>query len=320
VRLLFAGTPEPAIPSLQRLLDSARHEVVAVLTRPDAVAGRGRKLVRSPVGQLADAHGVPVLTPRKPAEPEFLAQLRDLAPDCCPVVAYGALLPAAALAVPRFGWVNVHFSLLPAWRGAAPVQAALRAGDEVTGATTFQIEQSLDSGPLFGVVTEAIRPTDTAGDLLDRLAQSGAELLESTMDGVEAVALQAVPQPTEGVSYAPKVTSQDACVSWRAPAFAVDRLIRSVTPHPGAWTTMSQTRIKLGPVTHAEPTDLEPGELLVCKDAIFVGTATTAVQLHQVQPPGKKMMAAGDWARGARLHSGARFDGAPDVDDGEHAR
>ncbi|MGZ4588634.1 MAG: methionyl-tRNA formyltransferase, partial [Mycobacteriaceae bacterium] len=225
MRLLFAGTPEPAVPSLQRLLDSAKHEVVAVLTRPDAAAGRGRRVVRSPVGQVADAHGIPVLTPTKPSDPEFLKQLAELSPDCCPVVAYGALLPAAALAVPRYGWINLHFSLLPAWRGAAPVQAAVRAGDEVTGATTFQIEEGLDTGPVFGFLTETVRPDDSAGELLARLAVSGAALLESTMDGVEAGALHSIVQSVEGVSYAPKVTSKDAQVIWSAPAIAVDRQI-----------------------------------------------------------------------------------------------
>jgi len=301
VRLVFAGTPEPAVVSLQRLLDSTQHEVLAVITRPDAVSGRGRTVTRSPVGQLADANGVAVLTPRSPSEPEFLEQLRALEPDCCPVVAYGALLPAAALAVPRLGWVNLHFSLLPAWRGAAPVQAALRAGDDITGASTFLIERGLDTGPLFGITTEAVRPTDTTGQLLARLAVSGAALLESTMDGLAEGAIHAIPQVVEGVSYAPKVLVDEARVPWLQPAQAVDRLIRSVTPHPGAWTTVRDARIKLGPVNATELTELAPGELRADKDGVFVGTSTTAVRLSAVQPPGKKMMAAGDWARGARL-------------------
>src|SRR5690606_35772571 len=168
MRLVFAGTPEPAVPSLRRLIASTRHEVVAVVTRPDAVAGRGRKVTRSPIGALADEHGIPVLTPAKPSDPQFLATLTDLAPDCCPVVAYGALLPQRALDIPRHGWVNLHFSLLPAWRGAAPVQAAINAGDEITGASTFLIEKGLDSGPVYGVITERIDAADTAGELLGR--------------------------------------------------------------------------------------------------------------------------------------------------------
>ena len=306
MRLVFAGTPQPAVASLRRLIESPHHEVVAVVTRPDAVSGRGREVRRSPIGQLADTCGIPVLTPRSPAEPEFLHQLAAYAPDCCPVVAYGALLPAAALAVPRLGWVNVHFSLLPAWRGAAPVQAALRAGEEVTGASTFLIEKGLDTGPVYGITTEGIRRTDTAGELLARLATSGAMLLESTMDGLASNSIHAVPQSVDGVSYAPKVTVRDARVSWQQPAQAVDRHIRSVTPDPGAWTTVDGVRLKLGPVTPGAPTELDAGQLQVSKDGVFVGTATTAVQLGEVQPPGKKMMLADDWARGARLDGGVR--------------
>lgn len=247
MRLVFAGTPDPAVPSLRALLESPRHEVVAVVTRPDAPAGRGRKLVRSPVGLLADDAGIPVLTPARPSEPDFIARLAELAPDCCPVVAYGALVPRKALDVPRHGWVNLHFSLLPAWRGAAPVQAALRHGDEITGASTFLLEEGLDTGPVFGVVTEEVRPTDTASDLLGRLATSGAGLLVATLDGIEDGTLDARPQPAGGVSLAPKVTAADARVDWTAPPVAVDRLIRSVTPEPGAWTTFRDERLGLGP-------------------------------------------------------------------------
>lgn len=303
MRVVFAGTPEPAVPSLRRFIESERHEVVAVLTRPDAVAGRGRKLLRSPVGALADEHGIPVLTPRKPADPEFLDRLRDLAPDCCPVVAYGALLPQTALDIPRFGWINLHFSLLPAWRGAAPVQAAIDAGDEITGAATFAIEAGLDTGPVYGMMTEKIRLTDTAGDLLGRLAEGGASLLEQTLDGVEDGTLQAVPQSTDGVSYAPKITVEAARIRFDQPALAVHRRIRAVTPAPGAWTELDGARLKLGPVEMVEET-LPEGLVEVRKSGVFVGTATTAVRLGQLQPPGKKMMNALDWARGARLTEG----------------
>lgn len=303
MRIVFAGTPDPAVPSLRRLLDS-RHEVVAVVTRPDAVAGRGRKLKRSPVGQLADEHGIPVLTPRKPAEPEFVEVLTELAPDCCPVVAYGALLPTEVLDIPRHGWINLHFSLLPAWRGAAPVQAAIAAGDEITGASTFRIETGLDTGPVYGVVTERIGVTDTAGALLDRLADSGAALLEQTLDGIEDGTLQAVPQPADGISYAPKITVEAAQVRWDQPALAVGRAIRALTPFPGAWTTVAGTRLKLGPVELAEDV-LPERHIEVRKTGVYIGTATTAVRLDRVQPQGKRVMAASDWARGARLEPGA---------------
>jgi methionyl-tRNA formyltransferase len=302
VRLLFAGTPEPAVPALRALLESPRHEVVAVLTRPDAPAGRGRRLTRSPVGALADDAGVAVLTPRRPSDPEFLARLAELAPDCAPVVAYGALVPRAALDVPRYGWVNLHFSLLPAWRGAAPVQAAIRHGDEITGATTFLMEEGLDTGPTFGVVTERVRPTDTAGELLARLAAAGAGLLAATMDGIADGVLRAVPQPADGVSHAPKVAVADARVRWAEPAAAIDRGVRAVTPEPGAWTSLRAERLGLGPVRPVEDGPaLKPGELHVEKRRVLAGTATTPVELGEVHPVGKRAMPAPDWARGVRI-------------------
>ena len=307
LRLLFAGTPAPAVPSLQALLASD-HEVVAVLTRPDARSGRGRTVSRSPIAERADAAGLPVLQPRSPRDPEFLEQLQELGVDCVPVVAYGALVPQAALDVPRHGWVNLHFSLLPAWRGAAPVQHAIMAGDEVTGASTFRLEAGLDTGPVFGVVTEPIGARDTAGELLDRLAVSGAGLLVATLDGIEAGGLVAEPQPTEGISLAPKVETADARVDWSLPAHVVDRRVRGVTPAPGAWTTWRGERLRLGPV---EPVDgnLSPGELAVGPGGVVVGTGRGAVRLGLVQPAGKRMLPAADWARGARPAPGERVGG-----------
>ena len=234
MRLVFAGTPEPAVPSLRRLLEGTAHEVVAVVTRPDAPAGRKRQLQRSPVGVLAEEAGVEVLTPARASDPDFLARLAAIAPDCAPVVAYGNLLRPAALAIPDQGWVNLHFSLLPAWRGAAPVQAAIRAGDEITGASTFRLEEGMDTGPVFGTVTEEIGDHDTAGTLLERLSLSGAGLLAATLDGIADGSLHPLPQPAEGVSVAPKVTVEDARVRWTDPPLAVDRHVRSVTPAPGA--------------------------------------------------------------------------------------
>lgn len=305
MRLVFAGTPEPALPSLRRLIESPRHDVVAVLTRPDAAAGRRGRPRPSPVAELALEHGIPLLRPERPNGDEFVAELTELAPDCCAVVAYGALLSERLLAVPRHGWINLHFSLLPAWRGAAPVQAAIAAGDTVTGATTFQIEPALDSGPVYGVVTEAVRETDTAGDLLGRLADSGAGLLETTIDGIADGSLTAVPQPAEGVTVAPKITVESARVRWDLPAHVVDRRIRAVTPNPGAWTMIGDLRVKVGPVTiDKEAEDAgkrEPGEVRVGRNSVHVGTGSHPVRLGQIQPPGKKPMNAADWARGARL-------------------
>ncbi|MGY2085970.1 methionyl-tRNA formyltransferase [Blastococcus sp. SYSU DS0539] len=309
LKLLFAGTPAPAVPSLEALLASD-HEVVAVLTRPDARSGRGRKVSRSPVAERADGAGIPVLQPRSPREPGFLGQLADLAVDCAPVVAYGALVPQAALDLPVHGWVNLHFSLLPAWRGAAPVQHAIMAGDELTGASTFLLEAGLDTGPVYGTVTEAIGPRDTAGDLLDRLAVSGAGLLVATLDGIAAGALEPRPQPADGVSLAPKVESADARVDWALPAHVVDRRIRGVTPAPGAWTTWRGERMRLGPVGPLpDGPSLAPGELLVDAGGVVVGTGTGAVALDQVQPAGKRMLPAADWARGARPAPAERLGG-----------
>ena len=307
MRLVFAGTPAAAVPALDALLAS-RHEVAAVVTRPDAPAGRGRQVSKSAIAQRAEAAGLEILRPARPREPEFLGRLSQIAPDCCPVTAYGALLPQAALDIPRHGWVNLHFSLLPAWRGAAPVQRAIWHGDEITGATTFRIVKELDAGPVFGVVTEPVRVTDTAGDLLGRLAISGAQLLVATMDGIESGELVAVDQPADGISLAPKISPQDARVNWSAPAPAVSRLIRACTPAPGAWTELADTRLKLGPLAglpaaDSETAGLGPGELRLERSRVLVGTATQPVELGDVQPPGKRLMQAADWARGLHLNA-----------------
>ncbi len=311
LRVVFAGTPEVALPALDAVADS-QHDLVGVVTRPDAPAGRGRKLTPSPVAQRAEELGVPVLKPDHPRDPDFQAALRELAPDCCPVVAYGALIPQSALDIPPHGWVNLHFSCLPAWRGAAPVQHSIWAGDEVTGATTFRIVKELDAGPMFGVMTERIRPGDTAGDLLGRLAEGGAGLLTATLDGIADGSLEAREQQAEGISLAPKITVDDARVDWSEPAVATDRRIRACTPGPGAWTTFDGERVKLGPITvvdaATEVGPLAPGVLAIGKNEVLVGTATVPVRLGEVKAFGKKQMAAADWARGARLPDGAAFE------------
>jgi methionyl-tRNA formyltransferase len=300
MRLVFVGTPASAVPSLDALLKSG-HEVAAVVTRPDAPAGRGLRVAPSPVARRAESAGLEVLKPARPGDPGFLARLRQIAPGCCPVTAYGALIPQQALDIPEHGWVNLHFSLLPAWRGAAPVQHAILHGDDVTGATTFRIVAALDAGPVFGMVTEPVRPSDTAGDLLDRLAVSGAELLLATVDGIESGELAARPQPAEGVSLAPKITTEDARVRWGEPAMGVSRRVRACTPAPGAWTALNGARIKLWPFAGtADDQDLPPGQLRV-QGEVLVGTGTRPVRLGDVQPPGKRRMPAADWARGLRL-------------------
>lgn len=306
MRVLFAGTPAAAVPSLQALIASPRHEVVGVLTRPDAPAGRGRAVRRSPVAELADAHAIAVHTPSRPGDAAFVAMLTELAPDCAPVVAYGALLPATVLYLPRYGWINLHFSLLPAWRGAAPVQHTILAGDEITGASTFLIEQGLDTGPVFGVTTDTVGPHDTAGDLLERLAVAGAGLLTATLDALDAHEIAPRDQPEDGVSFAPKFSTDDARIDFNSPAVAIDRRIRACTPAPGAWTTWRDQRLKLGPVRVGDSSALAAGEIEVGSH-VTVGTATQAVLLSTVQAAGKKPMAAADWARGAHLSADDRL-------------
>jgi len=304
MRLVFAGTPQAAVPSLDALLAS-RHHVVAVVTRPDAPAGRGRRMLASPVAERARQAGLEVLQPERPSDSGFLARLGELAPDCCPVTAYGALIPGAALSIPARGWVNLHFSLLPAWRGAAPAQHAILHGDEITGATTFQLVPALDAGPVFGMVTEVIKPSDTAGDLVARLAVSGADLLVATMDGIDAGELAARPQPLDGISLAPKIGRADARVDWTRPALAVDRLIRACTPAPGAWTTLEGAIVRLGPVTllgseAAGQEAMKPGEVAQRRGRVLVGTGTMPAGLGLVQPAGRRMMTAAEWLRGVR--------------------
>ncbi|MFH0410515.1 methionyl-tRNA formyltransferase [Corynebacterium sp. L4756] len=309
MKLIFAGTPEPAVPALKALIASS-HEVVAVITRPDARKGRGRTLYPSPIKEVALENGIEVLTPSTlKADTEdgqaVRERIKELAPDAIPVVAYGNLVPEDLLDAATHGWVNLHFSLLPAWRGAAPVQASIRAGDDITGASTFQIEQGLDTGPVLGTITETSQTKDTAGELLERLSQSGAHLLVATMDGLESGEM--VPQPQQGEpTYASKITTEDARIRWSEPDFAVDRHVRAHTPAPGAWTMLGDDRMKIGKITplHTEAEvlneipELSPGQVHITKKAVYVGTATTPVRVDQLQPVGKKMMNAADWGRG----------------------
>ena len=310
MRVVFAGTPDVAVPSLRLLIESPQHEVVGVISRPDAAAGRGRKEVRSPIAALADEYGIDVVTPRRLSDAGVLDRLRSWRPDCGAVVAYGGLVPPGLLTLPTHGWINLHFSVLPSWRGAAPVQHAIAAGDEVTGATTFELEEGLDTGPVYGIITEAIGSADTSGDLLERLAGAGSHLLVSTLDGIEDGSLTPVAQSSTGVSHAPKVGVDDARIRWDLPAHIIDRRIRAHTPAPGAWTTLDGARIKVGPVEILDaggdraPTPGAAGSLRVAKKWVDVATATGPVRLSWVQPPGKKAMPAADWARGARLTDG----------------
>ncbi|MBE7339601.1 methionyl-tRNA formyltransferase [Corynebacterium aurimucosum] len=327
MRIVFAGTPEPAVVALEKLIDSP-HEVAAVITRPDARRGRGRTVHPSPVKALAEKHGIEVLTPTtlKPGTEDgdaLRARLADIAPEAIPVVAYGNLITEDLLSLPTHGWVNLHFSLLPAWRGAAPVQAAIAAGDTRTGATTFRIDQGLDTGDILATIDEDIQDTDTADDLLTRLAYAGGDLLVRTMDGLEDGSI--APQPQVGeASYAHKISTDDARIDWTASAEAVDRHIRAHTPGPGAWTLLGQSRLKLGPVEPVPPTELEdrtehsalsalqPGEVHVAKKEVMVGTGSSPVRLGKIQPPGKKMMNAADWGRGLAHQASQSVEGGED--------
>ncbi|MGW9412792.1 methionyl-tRNA formyltransferase [Arthrobacter cupressi] len=301
MKVLFAGTPAVAVPSLDALVN-AGFDVVAVLTRPDAPTGRKRILTPSPVAVRAAELGIDLIHASK-VDADTIARIASYEPDVAAIVAYGGIIPKAALSVPRHGWINLHFSLLPAWRGAAPVQRAVIAGDDITGAATFQLEEGLDTGPVFGTVTEAIRPEDTAGELLERLSASGAVLLSQTLSAVDAG--RAAPAPQQGdVSLAPKLTLDDGRIDWRQPALAVNRRARGVTPEPGAWTMWDGQRVKLEELAlRPDVKDLAPGRVRVDGKNVLVGTGSHAVRLGRIQPAGKKMMASADWARGVAVES-----------------
>ena len=296
MRVLFAGTPAVAVPSLNALVE-AGFDVVAVLSRPDAPIGRKRVLTPSPVAARAAELGIEVIHASR-IDAEAIRTISAVNPDVAAIVAYGGLVPPPALRIPRHGWVNLHFSLLPSWRGAAPVQRAVMAGDDVTGAVTFQLEEGLDTGPVFGTLTETVGPDDTAGELLERLSRSGAVLLAQTLSAIDAGKAAALPQTGE-VSHAAKLTLDDGRLDWKHPALAIGRQARGVTPEPGAWTVLNGQRIKLEPVRlRPDVSGLAPGSLCVQGKSVLVGTGSHGVELTRIQPAGKKMMAAADWARG----------------------
>jgi methionyl-tRNA formyltransferase len=329
MRIVFAGTPAVAVPSL-RALAASQHDLTGVVTRPDRPSGRGRTLAQSAVSEAAAEFGLPVLKPAHPGDLDFQAELAAWRPDAVAVVAYGALLPQSALDIPTLGWINLHFSLLPAWRGAAPVQRAIWHGDEITGATTFRIVRELDAGPVYGVMTYAVPARATSGDVLTALAGDGARLLVSTMDAVASGDARPAPQTAEGATYAEKVSVRDALVDWEAPALAVDRQIRACTPDPGAWTCFRGRRLRLGPVTPVGVADigpatppwvervlrgrrtLRPGELLATKRQVLAGAASGPVALGEVAPSGKAPMEAAAWARGVRIEDGERLGHEPE--------
>lgn len=296
MRLVFAGTPDVAVPSLDALVAS-EHEVVAVVTRPDAPAGRGRHLTPSPVAARAVELGLEVLKPEHPRDPDFQARLAEIAPEACAVVAYGGLLPQSALDIPERGWINLHFSLLPRWRGAAPVQRAIMAGDAEIGTACFRIVRQLDAGDIYLMESRPM-PEATAGELLGALAQSGAGQLVAAMDLV-AAGVEPTPQAAEGVTVAPKITVEEARIEWSRPAAELRRHILGCSPDPGAWCELDGQRFKVFRAASA-PGDvppLAPGQLYANRRHVFAGTGTDPLELTEVQAPGKKRMPGIDWAR-----------------------
>lgn len=310
MRLLFAGTPEVACPTLTHLLDHTDHEVMAVLTRPDAPVGRHRTPHPSPVAALAQDLGIDVLKATSLRQGEVHDAIAALALDAAVVVAYGGLVPPDLLAVPRHGWVNLHFSLLPRWRGASPVQHAVMAGDEVTGACVFTLVPDLDAGPVHVSTTVTVSATTTAGDLLTDLAAGGGPLVAQALDRL-AEGTPPTPQDGEGITLAPRLGPDVARLDPTAPGEEVDRLIRGLSPRPGAWLLDEGQRFKVLRSRQPEPDSaagheadlpaLQPGQVHLAADgAVLMGTGTTPVELLEVQPSGKRAMSARDWARGAR--------------------
>ncbi|RKW71018.1 methionyl-tRNA formyltransferase [Galactobacter caseinivorans] len=298
-RLIFAGTPVTAVPALRRLVADG-HEIVAVLTRPDAPLGRKRVLTPSPVAQVAQELGLALIKSSKIDDATHTA-LVSAGADLAVVVAYGGLIPRRTLDGVPHGWVNLHFSLLPELRGAAPVQHALIRCADITGASVFVLEEGLDTGPVLGMMTEAVRDKDTTGTLLDRLAHAGSELLSQAVAGY--VSGQVVPIPQTGEpTLAPKLGREDGRVDWTQPARAVRGRIAGTTPEPGAFTEISEAVLKLARVEEEPLVDhLSPGTVWVepgKNGRVLVGTGSHAVALTEVQPAGKKMMRAADWARG----------------------
>lgn len=307
LRLAFMGTPEFAARSLATIA-GAGHEIVRVYTQPPRPAGRGQELRKSPVHELAEAFGIEVMTPERFREADVLAEFASLDLDVACVVAYGQILPLEALEAPRLGCLNLHASLLPRWRGAAPIQRAIQAGDEVTGVQIMQMEEGLDTGPVLMSEIVPIAPDDTAGSLHDRLMETGAELWPRTLAALERGSLQAVEQAQEGVTYAKKITSAEARIDWTRPAGEVCDHIRGLSPFPGAWfsleTPKGAVRVK---VHFAEPEkgEGEPGEAL--DDHLLIACGRGAVRLKRLQREGRGVMGADEFLRGTAVPAGSHL-------------
>lgn len=305
MRIVFMGSPEFAVPALEAVL--AAHEVVLVVTQPDKPAGRGRKLAAPPVKEVAERAGVPVLQPRSAKTAEFAQAMRDTGAEIAVVVAYGKILPRAVLdAFPR-GCLNIHGSILPRYRGAAPIQRAIMAGDRETGVTIMQLDEGMDTGPMLHVVREPIRDDDTVATMAERLARVGAEALLETLDGIASGKVKATAQDDAQATHAAMLSKSDGAVDWTQPARLVSARIRGVDPWPGAFSHLGAEVIKLfGPTV--VPGEGEPGQVLgVSDDGIVVACGQEAVRIGEVQAPGKKRMPAAAFARGRHLELGTAF-------------
>lgn len=284
------------MPALESLI-AAGHDIVGVVAQPDRPSGRGRGVSSGAVARFASEHGLALHQPtRINAESQLISAMK---PDLAVIVAYGALIRHELLGIPRLGWMNLHFSLLPAHRGAAPVQHCLLRGDDISGATTFMLDEGMDTGPIIGQVTEPVRPHDTAGELTERIARSGAVLVANSVAALAAGLATPVPQTEDGASFAPKLTREMARIDWHQSAPMVDRHIRAMTPAPGAWTLLGPAPVLILRAVQVDA-DLPAGAILVERDRVVVGCGQGAVQLIEVKPAGKRAMSATDWARGAR--------------------
>jgi methionyl-tRNA formyltransferase len=306
MRAVFFGTPEWAVPSLDALL-AADVEVAAVVTNPDRPSGRGMKLQPSPVKRAAAGAGLEVLQPATAKGPELAASLTSLAPDVAVVVAYGRILPGPLLEIPAHGFVNVHFSVLPAYRGAAPVQRALIDGLDETGVSIMVLTEGMDEGPVLATETTPVGSDETAGEVGARLAEVGARILVPALRGYVGGTLVPVPQDDARATYAPKVTPEEARLDWSGTAAAIANKVRGLNPAPGAWTTLGDDRVKVWRARPFPGPELGAGELLA-GDALYVGTGSGAVVVEEAQVAGKKRMAGLEMARGLRLAPGARFE------------
>lgn len=320
MRIIFAGTPATAVPALQALIDSP-HDVVAVVTRPPAQQGRGRRLVASPVAQLAEEHGIPLIEASHMRDEETHRAIEVSQAELGIVVAYGALIPPAVLEMPKRGWINLHFSDLPRWRGAAPVQHAIKNGDTTTASCLFQLEKGLDTGPVFSRITCDIAADDTTDSLLEAMAQRGAQQIVNLIDDMEAGSAVSTPQVTgkdnEFVTHAPMLHPAQGFISFTDTVHITDCHIRSYTSNPGAWTYLPDgKRLKVGPARLATPQEMEqcaapgtalPGTIASSKKHVLVACLDGWLRLGQVAPAGKGWMDAAAWVRGARIDADQRL-------------